>query len=137
MKHFLLIVSLIWCCSWNVIAQQWVNPHFDTHRMDCRDLGYPSQNLIEADNGLISALLAHSNGFIYGATSGKTQSYLFFYNRYINKVRPLGKIGNDNGVRLGFRRPVLIPDVGQAQHQSQTGEGRSPNKDFPGFRRHG
>jgi hypothetical protein len=79
-------------------AQQWVNPHFETHRMDYRDLGYPAQNLIEADNSMICALLTHSNGFVYGATSGKTQSYLFFYNRFINKVRPLGKIGKDNGV---------------------------------------
>jgi len=79
-------------------GQQWVNPHFDTHRLDCRDLGYPNQNLIPADNSRITALLAHSNGFVYGATSGKTQSYLFFYNRYINKVRPLGKIANAKGV---------------------------------------
>lgn len=79
-------------------GQQWVNPHFDTHRMDYRDLGYPTQNLIPADNSQITALLTHSNGFIYGATSGKTQSYLFFYNRFINKVRPLGKIGDESGV---------------------------------------
>jgi len=89
------------CCvllSQPVFAQQWANPHFDTHRMDYRDLGYPTQNLIPADNSQITALLAHSNGFVYGATSGKTQSYLFFYNRFINKVRPLGKIANGNGV---------------------------------------
>ncbi len=79
-------------------AQQWINPHFDTHRMDYRDLGYPTQNLIPADNSQITALMTHSNGFIYGATSGKTQSYLFFYNRFINKVRPLGKIGIEKGV---------------------------------------
>ena len=66
--------------------------------MDYRDLGYPTQNLIPADNSMITALITHSNGFIYGATSGRTQSYLFFYNRFINKVRPLGKIGNDKGV---------------------------------------
>src|SRR5450759_4579712 len=82
----------------SVSAQQWINPHFDTHRMDYRDLGYPTQNLIPADNSQITALMTHSNGFIYGATSGKTQSYLFFYNRFINKVRPLGKIGNEKGV---------------------------------------
>lgn len=79
-------------------SQQWVNPHFDTHRMDYRDLGYPAQNLIPADNSMITALMTHSNGFVYGATSGKTQSYLFFYNRFINKVRPLGKIEGENGV---------------------------------------
>jgi len=81
-----------------IFAQQWANPHFDTHRMDYRDLGYPTQNLIPADNSRITALLAHSNGFVYGATSGKTQSYLFFYNRFINKVRPLGKIADEKGV---------------------------------------
>ena len=83
-------------------GQRWVNPHFDTHRMDYRDLGYPAQNLIPADNSRISALLAHSNGFIYGATSGRTQSYLFFYNRFINKVRPLGKIADARGVYHGL-----------------------------------
>ena len=46
-------------------AQQWINPHFDTHRMDYRDLGYPTQNLIPADNSRITALLSHSNGFVY------------------------------------------------------------------------
>jgi len=98
MKYVFSIAVLVFGLSKHAFTQQWVNPHFDAHRMDCRDLGYPSQNIIEADNGMISALLTHSNGFIYGATSGKTQSYLFFYNRFINKVRPLGKIGEDNGV---------------------------------------
>ena len=73
------------------------------HRLDYRDLGYPTQNLIPADNSRITALLAHSNGLVYGATSGRTQSYLFFFNRYINKVRPLGKIAEATG-RLS--RPV-------------------------------
>lgn len=84
------------------LAQRWINPAFDTHRMDFRDLGYPEQNLIPADNSRISALLAHSNGFIYGATSGRTQSYLFFYNRHINKVRPLGTIADARGVHHGM-----------------------------------
>ncbi|NND31756.1 MAG: hypothetical protein HKN76_04135, partial [Saprospiraceae bacterium] len=94
----LVLASAIFMLVEPTEAQQWVNPHFDTHRMDCRDLGYPAQNLIEADNSMISALLTHSNGFIYGATSGKTQSHLFFYNRFINKVRPLGKIAVEKGV---------------------------------------
>jgi hypothetical protein len=91
---------LLWfvLAFYSVSAQQWINPHFDTHRMDYRDLGYPTQNLIPADNSRITALMTHSNGFVYGATSGRTQSYLFFYNRFINKVRPLGKIGNEKGV---------------------------------------
>ncbi len=90
------------CLAASASAQRWVNPHFDTHRMDIRDLGYPTQNLIPADNSRISALLAHSNGFIYGATSGRTQSYLFFYNRFINKVRPLGMIADARGVYHGL-----------------------------------
>jgi len=93
-----IIASLLILCSISVNSQQWVNPHFDTHRMDYRDLGYPAQNLIPADNSMITALMTHSNGFVYGATSGKTQSYLFFYNRFINKVRPLGKIADETGV---------------------------------------
>ena len=97
-KYITLLITITALSLLNLKAQQWVNPHFETHRMDYRDLGYPAQNLIEADNSMISALMTHSNGFVYGATSGKTQSYLFFYNRFINKVRPLGKIGNDNGV---------------------------------------
>jgi hypothetical protein len=94
----LLLVVLVPCLR----AQRWVNPHFDTHRLDLRDLGYPEQNLIPADNSRISALLAHSNGFVYGATSGRTQAYLFFYNRYLNKVRPLGKIADARGVYHGL-----------------------------------
>lgn len=79
-------------------AQQWVNPHYDTHRLDYRDLGYPQQNLIPADDSFVTALLTHSNGLVYGATSGRGQSYLFVYNRYLNKVRPLGKIAEAKGV---------------------------------------
>lgn len=96
-KRYCILLGLVITFQ-SLCAQQWINPHFDTHRMDYRDLGYPTQNLIPADNSEITALMSHSNGFIYGATSGKTQSYLFFYNRFINKVRPLGKIGNETGV---------------------------------------
>lgn len=81
-----------------LLAQQYVNPHYNTYRLDYRDLGYPNQNLIPADNARITALLSHSNGMIYGATSGRTQSYLFFFNRFINKVRPLGQIAKSTGV---------------------------------------
>jgi hypothetical protein len=99
---FIPAVFLILGLAGAAFAQRWVNPHFDTHRMDFRDLGYPEQNLIPADNSRVSALLAHSNGLIYGATSGRTQAYLFFYNRYINKVRPLGKIADARGVYHGL-----------------------------------
>lgn len=104
-----------------LVAQQWVNPHFDAHRLDYRDLGYPTQNLIPSDNSGITALLAHSNGLVYGATSGRTQSYLFLYNKFINKVRPLGRIaaaagvhhalveGRDGEIWIGTGLNVLAP----------------------------
>lgn len=79
-------------------GQKWVNPNFDAHRLDYRDLGYPDVTAIEADNSPITALLSDPRGRIYGATSGKTASYLFLYDRAINKVRPLGKIGDAIGV---------------------------------------
>jgi len=98
----LTLAAYMFLTTGGLRAQQWVNPHFDTHRLDYRDLGYPSQNLIPADNSRITALLAHSNGLLYGATSGRTQAYLFFYNRYINKVRPLGRIADEKGVFHGL-----------------------------------
>ncbi len=96
-KVYILLFTLFFISS--LSAQQWVNPHFEGHRMDFRDLGYPGQNLIPADDSRISALLSHSNGLVYGATSGKKNAYLFFYNKYLNKVRPLGKIADQKGVR--------------------------------------
>ena len=60
-------------------AQKAVNPHFETHRLDFRDLGYPGATLIPADDSPIASLLAHSNGKVYGATTGK-QSYFFVYD---------------------------------------------------------
>ncbi len=102
-KSLLWLITFLMIIFPNIIfSQRWVNPHFDAHRIDYRDLGYPATNLIPADNSQITALLAHSDGFIYGATSGKTQSYLFFYDRYINKVRPLGKIADSKGVYHGL-----------------------------------
>lgn len=80
-----------------VIAQKWVNPDFPTHRLDYRDIGYPAATEIPADDSPIAALLSHSNGKVYGATSGK-QSYLFVYDYWTNKVYPLGKIPGTCGV---------------------------------------
>ena len=91
---FLLIIVSVG----EIQAQQWVNPHFEGHRMDMRDLGYPGQNLIPKDDSRITALFTHSNKLVYGATSGKHAAYLFFFNRYLNKVRPLGKIADAKGV---------------------------------------
>ncbi|MFA7173550.1 MAG: hypothetical protein WC340_09075 [Kiritimatiellia bacterium] len=86
-------------CAVNVAqAQKWINPNFDAHRLDYRDLGYPDVNAIEADNSPITALLTAGSGIVYGATSGKTASYLFLYDRAINKVRPLGEIEGAKGV---------------------------------------
>lgn len=80
-----------------VSAQKCVNPHFETQRLDFRDLGYPAATEIPADNTPIASLLAHSNGKVYGATSGK-QSYLFVYCYLTNKVYPLGQIPGAGGV---------------------------------------
>lgn len=91
------LVALLVLAASPASAQKWVNPDFDAHRLDCRDLGYPGANLIPADDSPITALLASRSGMVYGATSGK-QSYLFLYDRSINKVRPLGKIAGARGV---------------------------------------
>lgn len=94
----LVLLGLLCMGAQPVRAQKWVNPNFDAHRLDCRDLGYPDVTAIEADNSPITALLSDPRGRIYGATSGKTASYLFLYDRAINKVRPLGTIGDARGV---------------------------------------
>ncbi len=83
--------------SLSICAQKCVNPHFEAHRLDFRDLGYPGATEIPADNTPIAALLAHSNGKVYGATSGK-QSFLFVYDYLTNKVYPMGKIPGSSGV---------------------------------------
>ncbi len=80
------------------VAQKWVNPNFDAHRLDYRDLGYPDVSAIDADDSPITALLTAADGTVYGATSGKAASHLFLYDRAINKVRPLGRIGDARGV---------------------------------------
>ena len=80
-------------------AQKCVNPHFDAQRLDFRDLGYPGATEIAADASPITALLAHSNGKVYGATSGKA-AHLFVYDARVNKVYPLGRLpGTEKGVR--------------------------------------
>lgn len=80
-----------------VHAQKCVNPHFEAHRLDFRDLGYPAATMIPADDSPITSLLSHSNGKVYGATSGK-QSYLFVYDYLTNKVYPLGQIPGSKGI---------------------------------------
>ncbi len=113
-------------------AQKWVNPHFDAHRIDYRDLGYPEANEVPADDSPITALLSHSNHKIYGATSG-SQSFLFVYDPRINKVLPLGQIAGAGGVH----HSLLEGKDGQVY----IGTGRNVleqvvlTKDFPGGRR--
>ena len=62
----ILVIIVAQCC----FAQKCVNPHFDAQRLDFRDLGYPGATEIPADSSPITALLAHSNGRVYGATTG-------------------------------------------------------------------
>jgi hypothetical protein len=95
--NFITISFILLLFTFNLTAQKAVNPHFETHRIDFRDLGYPAATLIPADNTPIASLLSHSNGKVYGATTGK-QSYLFVYDYLTNKVYPLGKIPESNGV---------------------------------------
>jgi len=92
------IALLLPLVAGTVHAQKWVNPNFDAHRLDYRALGYPDVTEIDADDTPITALLAARDGRIYGATSGKTASHLFVYERATNKVRPLGRIDGARGV---------------------------------------
>ena len=92
---YLLLIVTFFCQT--LSAQKCVNPNFEAHRLDFRDIGYPAATEIPADNSPITALLAHSSGKVYGATSGK-QSYLFVYDYMTNKVYPLGEIPETKGV---------------------------------------
>ena len=49
-KYFWFSLFLVIAYSQSSYSQRWVDPHFDTHRVDYRDLGYPATNLIPADN---------------------------------------------------------------------------------------
>ncbi|WP_146397680.1 hypothetical protein [Pseudobythopirellula maris] len=89
----LLVLLAPACCS----AQKWVSPNYDNHHLDYRDLGYPGVSEIPADDSRISALVTSAAGDVYGATSGK-QAYLFVFDRYTNKVRPLGQLPGAAGV---------------------------------------
>ena len=95
MKRILAIAVILQLSTFNIqpcFAQKCVNPHFDAQRLDYRDLGYPGATEIAADSSCITALLCHEqNGKVYGATSGK-RSNLFVYDRFVNKVFPLGAL---------------------------------------------
>jgi len=97
MKYYLLLVTVLVAIPCILQAQKCVNPNIESHRLDYRDIGYPAASEIPADNAHIAALLSHSNGKIYGATSGK-QSHLFSFDFMTNKVYPLGQIAKEKGV---------------------------------------
>jgi outer membrane protein assembly factor BamB len=78
-------------------AQHWVNPNFECHRLDLRDLGYPEVNQIPANSSAITSLLAARSGKIYGGTSGD-EAFLFLYDPSTNKVKHLGKIKGQQGI---------------------------------------
>ena len=96
MKKIILTLAAFAALGTSLWAQKCVNPHFDAQRLDFRDLGYPGATEIPADNTPIVALLGHSNGRVYGATTGK-QSYLFNFDPMTNKVYPLGQIQDTKG----------------------------------------
>lgn len=97
MKKIILLIAAIASLSIPAWSQKCVNPHFDAQRLDFRDLGYPGATEIPADNTPIVALASHSNGQVYGATTGK-QSFLFRFDPMTNKVYPLGQIPGTKGV---------------------------------------
>ena len=93
------ISSLVVVIAFPAFAQKCVNPHFDAQRHDFRDIGYPGATEVPADSSPITARLAHSNGKVYGATSGK-RSHLFVFDSRVNKVFPLGMLPEgEKGVR--------------------------------------
>lgn len=96
-NQFIIALFLLCLACQSMRAQKCVNPNFEAYRLDYRDLGYPAATDIPADNTPIASLLAHSNGKVYGATSGK-QSYLFVNDFMTNKVYPLGQIPKAKGV---------------------------------------
>ena len=94
-RAFLCVVMVFWALP--ACSQHWVNPAFEGHRLDLRDLGYPEVNQIPAHSSAITSLVAASNGRIYGGTSGQ-EAYLFVYDPSINKVRHLGKLKGQPGI---------------------------------------
>lgn len=94
MKYSNIIILVSFLTGWmlpEAQAQKCVNPNVEAYRLDYRDLGYPGVTEIPADDTPIGALMAHSNGKVYGATSGK-HSHIFVNDFYTNKVYPLGRL---------------------------------------------
>jgi outer membrane protein assembly factor BamB len=103
MDRFRALLGLVCICTlvqWDsplARAQHWVNPNFECHRLELRDLGYPEVNQIPANSSAITSLLAARSGKIYGGTSGD-DAYLFLYDPSLNKVKHLGKIKGQQGI---------------------------------------
>jgi len=94
---YFAFIPVSFCISSLLFAQQWVNPDYECHHLELRDLGYMEVNLIPPDCSAITSLVTSGDGKIYGATSGDT-SYLFVYDPGINKVRHLGRLTGHQGV---------------------------------------
>lgn len=98
-QHLLVTIFILLVCLTTSLslAQHWVNPNYECHHLDLRDLGYPEVNMIPANCSAITSLITAPSGKIYGATSGDV-AYLFLYDPEINKVRHLGKLAGHQGV---------------------------------------
>jgi len=127
---FLAFILTFFHISSLAFAQHWVNPNYECHHLQLRDLGYPQVNMIPPNCSAITSLVTATSGKIYGATSGDV-SYLFVYDPKINKVRHLGKLTGHQGVYhslvidgaghlyIGTGKNVLE----QVEISSQTGTG--------------
>ena len=124
-------VLIFFCISPLSFAQHWVNPNYECHHLELRDLGYPKVNMIPPNCSAITSLVTAPSGKIYGATSGDV-SYLFVYDPKINKVRHLGRLTGHEGVYHSLvmdRQGHLYIGTGknvleQVEISSQTGPGR-------------
>ena len=123
MKRFLTIAIAFQLFNFStsqlLFAQKCVNPHCDAQRLDFRDLGYPGATEIAADSSPITALFGHSNGKVYGATSGKA-SHLFVWDARVNKVFPLGILPKAQGVHgclAEGRDGIVYIGTGKNEHE--------------------
>ena len=148
-RAFICAVMVFWAMP--ACSQRWVNPAFEGHRLDLRDLGYPEVNQVPAHSSAITSLVAASNGRIYGGTSGQ-EAYLFVYDPSINKVRHLGKLKGQPGIHhalvedrdgsiyagsgLNLLRPLEltknIPNARDSISNALWADVRKPYRDYAG-----
>ena len=125
MSRWPLTLLLLSISSLPLGAQHWVNPDFETHRLDLRDLGYPEVNQIPANSSAITSLWTAATGRIYGGTSGD-EAYLFFYDAAINKVHHLGKFPGEEGIHhslAGDSKGFIYVGFGARRHPGLPGPG--------------